>query len=133
VGKSASNDILLTMAAALSAKLGDCWVCAEVGATVATVLLESALRPPRRYLSGEGFAGESSMESDRSGVEEDSVRGRIGAVSVIDFLTSPTAKSSFEPNAGATKDRLEDPDVDTVESDEEDACDGCPSFAEWFG
>lgn len=92
----------------------------EAGVTVATVLLESALRAPRRYRSGEGFAGASSIDIDKSEIEE-RVRGSIGELFAVDFLASLIAMSSFVPRAGAISDWLEEPDVEMVESDEEDA------------
>jgi hypothetical protein len=88
---------------------------------VVMVLLESARRAPRRYLSGEGFTGASPRDRERSEMGDDNVRGRTGTVSAIGFLPSPTAMSSLDPNAGATRDRLDEPEVDTVESDEDDA------------
>jgi hypothetical protein len=100
--------------------LGGCCIGGEAGVTAVTVLLESALRVPRRYRSGEGLTGASSIDIDKSEMEG-SVRGIIGELSVVDFLASPIAISSFVPNTGATRDRLEEPDVDTVESDEDDA------------
>lgn len=52
-------------------------------------------------------------------------------VSTIDFLPSYVFKalSSFEANWGPINERLDEPDVDVVESEEDDGCDGWPSLA----
>lgn len=92
---------------------GDCCV----GVVTAALLEESVLLAARRYRPGEGFTGASGKDSDRSGtgVESPNEGGRL---SMTDFLKSP---SSRVVNDVATSERLEELDVDTVESDDEDA------------
>lgn len=102
---------------------GDCWVGVGVDEEAVPLLLESVLPAPRRYLPGEGFTGASDREKERSGTEVESVI-EAGKLSTADFLRS---LSSLEGNAGATSERLDEPEVDTVESDEDEGCEGWPS------
>ena len=60
------------------------------------------------------MAGASPTENDRSGIEVDKEIG--GARLSPGFLFSP----SFEMYAGLTRERLEEPEVDTVESDDDE-------------
>lgn len=60
-----------------------------------------------------------------------------GTSSTMDLLTET---SSLAANVGVTKERFEEPEVDTVESDEEEGCEGWPSLDGlagwvdcWFG
>jgi hypothetical protein len=65
----------------------------------------------------------SPTENDRSGTEVDSEidEARLSA----GFLLSP----SLVMCGGLARERLDDPEVDTVESDEDDGWVGCPSLA----
>jgi hypothetical protein len=95
------------------------------------MLVDESVRPaPRRYRPGDGFAGASPNESERSGMLVFSVID--GAMSPIGFLRS---LSSLVPIGGPADERLDDPEVDTVESDEEEGCDGWPSrvWLTWLG
>jgi hypothetical protein len=93
--------------------------CVGVEAPVGMLVDESVLPAPRRYLPGEGFAGASPNESERSGMLVFSVID--GAMSLSGFLRS---LSSRVPTGGPAEERLEDPEVETVESDEEEGCEG---------
>jgi hypothetical protein len=81
---------------------------------------DSVLPGARLYRPGDAFTGESPRESDRSGIAEDN---DIPAKWSIGFLMSP---SSLEALGGPASERLEEPDVETVESDEEDGWVGWP-------
>jgi hypothetical protein len=105
------------------------WV--GVVAPVGTLEDESVLPAPRRYRPGEGFTGASLLiENERSGIVVDSVID--GAILSMGFLMS---LSSLVPAGGPAEERLEEPDVDTVESDEEEGWLGWPSraWAAWGG
>jgi hypothetical protein len=68
------------------------------------------------------LTGASSSDSERSGTDVERVIAEAEKDSAVDFLWSAElmALSSFEANWGATIERLEDPDVETVESDDDD-------------
>jgi hypothetical protein len=93
--------------------------CVEAVEPVGTLLDESVLPAPRRYRPGDGFTGESPTENERSRFEVERVID--GAMLSIGFLASP---SSLVAAAGPAEERLEDPDVDTVESEEEEGWEG---------
>lgn len=86
---------------------------------VGTLFDESDLPAPRRYRPGDGFTGDSPIENERSRLVEERVSD--GAMLSIGFLAS---LSSLAATAVPAEERLEDPDVDTVESDEEDGWEG---------
>ena len=67
------------------------------------------------------MTGASPRENERSGVEEDVIKepGKISGC----FLMS---LSSFVAREGPAIERLDEPDVETVESDEEEGWEGCP-------
>lgn len=98
------------------------WVGVE--APVGMLVDESVLPAPRLYRPGDGLTGASPKESERSGIEVDSVIA--GDKLSIGFLMS---LSSFDTSGGPARERLEDPDVDTVESEEDEGCEGWPSRA----
>lgn len=64
------------------------------------------------------------MDNERSGPDVDMELERL---SMTDFLKSPSSRAEKE---GAASERLEEPEVDTVESDDEDACVGWPRRGE---
>lgn len=99
--------------------------CERVDVVGTMVLLESARRAgPRRYRSGEGFGVVSNVAKDKSGTDVDKVMAEAGIV-LIDFLGSDTrAESSFDMKGCPASDRLEEPEVETVESEDEEACEG---------
>lgn len=98
--------------------------CVGVEAPVGMLVDESVLPAPRLYRPGDGLTGPSPKESERSGIEVDSVID--GAMLSTGFLMS---LSSLDTSGGPVDERLEDPDVDTVESEEEEGCEGWPSRA----
>jgi hypothetical protein len=110
---------------------GELWVGVGVDEDVEVLLVESALPAPRRYRPGEGFTGASEeMLNDRSGTDMERVNEDDNA-STADFLAP---LSSFAGNDGAASERFDEPDVDTVESDDEDGYVGWPSrvaFVDW--
>jgi hypothetical protein len=87
------------------------WVAVGVEPPVEILADESVLPTARLYRPGEALTGASSKERERSGMVVDRV---MPAKSSIGFLTS---LSSF---VACARERLEEPDVDTVESDEEE-------------
>lgn len=108
---------------------GDCWVGVGVDEPAAPLFEESVLLALRRYRPGEGFVGASDSDKDRSGTEVERVI-EAGKLSTTDFLKS---LSSLAENEGATSERFDEPDVDTVESDDEDGCEGWPNRAVFAG
>lgn len=103
----------------------ECWVAVGVEPPVEMLADESVRPAARLYRPGEALTGASSKESERSGMVVDNVmpvKSPIGLMSL----------SSFEACAS---ERLEEPDVDTVESDEDDGWDGWPRRAccLWLG
>jgi hypothetical protein len=106
----------------------------EGGVGVTTPLFEDSVRRVVLLylsgLSGDGFTAVSKEVSVRSGEEAENVIADAEEVSRVDFLWSGNvmALSSLEVGCGLVNDRLEDPDVETVESDEEDGWLGWPSF-----
>lgn len=73
----------------------------------------------------------SERASERSGTDVDRFIAEAEKPSTVDFLRSdePITLSSFDANCAAAIERLDEPDVDTVESDEDDGCEGCPRRA----
>ena len=72
------------------------------------------------------------MERDRSGVAEKFIEGATS--STMDFLAA--LSSLLAAGAGVGTERFEEPEVEAVESDEEDGCEGWPSLdglAGWLG
>jgi hypothetical protein len=66
------------------------------------------------------------MDKERSGTA-DRLIDEAGELSMADFLYSePSMLSSLEAN-WVVSERLEEPDVDAVESEEDDACVGWPN------
>jgi hypothetical protein len=68
------------------------------------------------------LTGASIKGRERSGTDEERVIVGAWRPSTKDFLKSDeaTALSSLAANCGAAIERLEDPDVDMVESDDDD-------------
>jgi hypothetical protein len=97
---------------------GDCWV----GVVAVTLVEESVLLAFRRYLPGEGFTGASGRDNERSGTDVERFI-EAGRLSMTDFLKSPSSRAA---NDGAASERLEEPEVETVESDDEDGWVGWP-------
>lgn len=67
-------------------------------------------------------------DSDRERVRSGSVVERLsvgGTSSTMDFLAEV---SSLAANVGVAKERFEEPEVETVESDEEEGCEGWPNL-----
>lgn len=62
------------------------------------------------------------MESERSGIESEIDDAKLSA----GFLGS---LSSLALSGAPANERLDEPDVDTVESEEDEGWDGCPSLA----
>lgn len=104
--------------------------CVDAEGPVEILVDESVLAAARLYRPGDGLTGASPTESERSGMEVESEID--GARLSIGFLAS---LSSFESGGWPADERLEDPEVDTVESDEEEGCEGWPSRAglAWLG
>lgn len=103
--------------------IDECWVAVGVEPPVDILADESVLAAARLYRPGEAFTGASSNERERSGMAVDKVmpvKSPIGLMSI----------SSFEPCA---RERLDEPDVDTVESEEEEGWVGWPRRACWRG
>jgi hypothetical protein len=91
----------------------DRWVGVE--APVVGILVDESVRPaPRLYRPSDCLAGTSPTESGRSGTERDMEGMKLSGAGFRRSL------SSFVPKVGATSERLEEPEVETVESDEED-------------
>lgn len=67
------------------------------------------------------------MDNERSGTDVESAI-ELGRLSMTDFLKSP---SSLALNDGATSERFDEPEVDTVESEDEDGWVGWPRRAEF--
>lgn len=86
------------------------WVAVGVEPPVEMLADESVLPAARLYRPGEALTGASSRDSERSGMAVDSV---MPAKSPMGLMSM----SSFEVCA---VERLDEPDVDTVESDEEE-------------
>lgn len=109
--------------------LGGCPSCGVVG----TEVLLSALRCTRRYRSGDAFGVASKFVNDKSGTDVDRLIVESGRLSSAVLLScssedlgrccAKTAVSSLDPFCG-TIERLDEPDDETVESEEEDACVG---------
>lgn len=108
---------------------GGCWVGVGVDDDAVPLLEESVLPAARRYRPGEGFTGASDIESERSGTAVESEIG-AGLASPTGFLVST---SSLIVKDGATSEALDEPEVETVESDDDDGCDGCPSRTAFTG
>lgn len=130
-GRLGRGDAELTDAAAG----GDCCVGVGVEGDIVPLLVDSVLLAARRYLPGDGFTGaseakvDSDMEKERSG--EDVEKLMEGATSsTMDFLT---AVSSLAAKAGVARERFEEPEVDTVESEEEEGCEGWPNLEGFAG
>jgi hypothetical protein len=106
---------------------GDCWVGVGVDDDATPLVEESLLPAPRRYRPGWGLAWASVMENERSGSDVEKLI-IVGISSTMDFLI---AGSTLAGKEGPGSERLDEPDVDTVESDEEDWCDGCDCLEGW--
>ena len=106
--------------------------CVGVVPPVGTLFDESVRPAPRRYRPGEGFVGASpAIENERSGIEVERVIE--GATLSMGFLRS---LSSFTPMVAPPDERLEEPEVETVESEEDEGWEGCPSrdwVVVWLG
>lgn len=102
---------------------GDCWV--GVVTVALTLAEESVLLAVRRYRPGDGLTEASSMDKERSGTDVERLM-EAGRLSMTDFLKSPSSRAV---NEGAASERLDEPDVDTVESEDEDAWVGWPRRA----
>lgn len=136
---------ILTSVATSEGALGS---LGKVGATGATtegdwgaglgvddvVPLESVRRVLRRYRSGEGFAGASNAAKDRSGTGVLRPVAEAVKLSTTDRLFSGArAKSSLACASGPTIDRLDDPEVEAVESDDDEGAAAWPSLTEDTG
>jgi hypothetical protein len=81
---------------------------------------ESVLPAPLLYRPGEGLTGRSPTEKERSGTEVEMLidEAKLSA----GFRLSP----SLGMCAGLPRERLDEPEVDTVESEEEEGWVGWP-------
>jgi hypothetical protein len=85
------------------------------------MLVDESVRPaPLLYRPGDGLTGRSPTEKERSGIEVDRVMDE--AKLSAGFRLSP----SLGMCEGLAEERLEEPDVDTVESEEDDGWVGWP-------
>ena len=93
--------------------------CVGVVDPVGTLFDESVRPGARRYRPGDGFTGDSPTENERSRLVVASVMD--GAMLSMGFLVSPSSLAAAD---GPAKERLDDPEVDIVESDEEEGWEG---------
>jgi hypothetical protein len=72
------------------------------------------------------LTGESNADNERSGTEAERLRGSAVRPSTVDFLFSdrPIVLSSFAVNCVAAIERFDEPEVEAVESDDDDVWEG---------